>query len=95
MKLEILDFTARWCGPCKTLKPVLESVAHDYKIPVTEIDVDDDPARAEMMQVRSMPTVVILRDGREVGRIVGARNRAWVAGVIARAVNGESAIANP
>ena len=87
MKLEILDFTAKWCGPCRVLKPVLESVAHERSIPITEIDVDDDPMRAQAMRVTAMPTVVILRDGREVSRFVGARNRHFVADLVDRVIS--------
>lgn len=86
MKLEILDFTAAWCGPCKTLRPILHAVAGERQIPVTEIDVDHDPVRAQAMQIKSMPTVVILADGVEVGRIVGARNKHYVSDQVDRAI---------
>ena len=60
---------------------------------------DDDPERgraaAQQFGVRSMPTVVLWRDGREVGRFVGARPRAFVAGMIERALAGDVAIASP
>lgn len=93
--LTILDFTAAWCSPCKTLKPVLESVAHTRGVALEEVDVDRDPARAQAFLVKSMPTVVLLRDGREVGRFVGTRNRAFVDGVVTRALAGDTAIAAP
>ncbi len=93
--LTILDFTAAWCAPCKTLKPVLEDVAHARGIALEEVDVDRDPARAQAFLVKSMPTVVLLRDGHEVGRFVGTRNRAFVDGVVARALAGDTAIAAP
>lgn len=97
MKLEILDFTARWCGPCKTMTAVLDALAPAYagRVTITPIDVDDDRARAAQFDVRSMPTLVLVRDGREVGRVVGARPRAFVAGVIERALAGDVAIAAP
>src|SRR5438132_1194876 len=75
--LAILDFTAAWCGPCRQLAPVLVAIERDYKVPVVEIDVDAEPALAERFSVRSMPTLVLWRDGREVGR--GVRARAMVA----------------
>lgn len=95
MKLQILDFTAAWCGPCRQLKPVLEMLAHEYKIPLVEVDTDADPLTAQQFNVRSMPTVVLMRDGREVGRFVGARPRAFIAGMLDRAVAGDSQIASP
>jgi thioredoxin 1 len=93
--LTLLDFTAAWCGPCRQLKPVLESLATDYRIRVAEIDVDHDQLLAQQFAVKAMPTVVLWRDGREVGRFVGARPRKFVAGMIERALAGDVAIAAP
>ncbi|MDB4956831.1 MAG: thioredoxin [Myxococcales bacterium] len=93
--LTLIDFTAAWCGPCKQLRPVLESLASEKQIKLAMIDVDHDPVLAQQFQVRSMPTVVLWRDGREVGRFVGARHRAYVAGMIDRALAGDTAIAAP
>ena len=93
--LTLLDFTAAWCGPCRQLKPVLESLAADYRIRLAEIDVDHDQRLAQQFAVKAMPTVVLLRDGREVGRFVGARPRKFVAGMIDRALAGDVAIAAP
>jgi thioredoxin 1 len=93
--ITLLDFTAAWCGPCRAMKPVLDAVAAEYKLPLVEVDVDADQATAERFAVRSTPTLVIWRDGREVGRIVGSRPRAFVAGVLDRALRGDTAIASP
>lgn len=93
----LLDFTAAWCGPCRTMQPVLEALATAYagRVHVAAIDVDHEPALAQRFDVRSMPTLVILRHGREVGRIVGSRPRQFVAGVLDRALAGDVAIAAP
>lgn len=65
------------------------------RVRFTAVDVDAEPALAERFGVRAMPTVVLLRDGREVGRVVGSRPRAFVAGMLDRALAGEVAIAAP
>ena len=83
MTIQLLDFRAKWCGPCRQMEPVISALARGTgRVQLSVIDVDDDPALAQRYDVRSMPTFVLLRDGREVGRIVGARPRAFVAGVI-------------
>ncbi len=95
--LTVLDFTAERCGPCRTLAPVLTALAVEYagRATVVGVDVDQEPALAERFRVRAMPTVVLWRDGREVGRVVGARSRAFIAGMIDRALHGDVAIAAP
>src|SRR3569623_1109854 len=93
--LTLIDFTAAWCGPCRLLAPVLEAVAEARNIRVVEVDVDHEQLLAQQFGVRSMPTVVLWRDGREVGRFGGARPRAVVAGMVDRALAGDVAIAAP
>jgi thioredoxin len=93
--LTLIDFTAAWCGPCRQLAPVLEAVATAKHVRVVEVDVDHEQLLAQQFGVRSMPTVVLWRDGREVGRFVGARPRAFVAGMVDRALAGDVAIAAP
>jgi thioredoxin 1 len=93
----LVDFTARWCGPCKTLGTVLRVLTGEYagRVRFVAVDVDDEPQLAERFAVRAMPTLVLWRDGREVGRVVGSRPRAFVAGVLDRALAGDAAIAAP
>jgi thioredoxin 1 len=93
----LIDFTAQWCGPCRVLAPVLGALAREYagRARFVAVDVNDEPALAERFDVRAMPTVVLWRDGREVGRLVGNRPRAFVAGMLDRALAGDVAIAAP
>ncbi len=93
----LLDFGAERCPPCRALAPVLAALAGEYRgrARIAAVDCDRDPALAERFLVRSMPTLVVLRDGREVGRVVGLRPRAFVAGVLDRALAGDVAIAGP
>lgn len=89
--------TATGCAPCKLMKPVLAALAAEYtgRARIVAIDVDREPLVAQQYNVRSMPTLVLLRDGREVGRIIGRRARTFVAGVLDRAIAGDVAIAAP
>ena len=95
--ITLIDFTARWCGPCKQLKPVLAALADEYagRVRIVVVDVDDEPALTQRYDVRAMPTLVVLRDQQEVGRVHGARPRAFIAGVLDRALAGDVAIASP
>ena len=97
MTITVLDFTAAWCAPCRAMTPLLDSLATEYgsRLRVQAIDVDHEPALAQQYGVRSMPTLVLLRDGREVGRVIGLRPRKFIAGMIDRALAGDVAIAAP
>ena len=69
--MKYLYFSASWCGPCQNLKPVMEQV--NQTIPVTKIDVDTDAQTVSDYGVRSIPTVVLIKDGREVKRFTGVQ----------------------
>lgn len=74
MSVELLYFTAAWCGPCKAMKqPIAELQSEGYTI--TKIDVDQQRALANQYGVQAMPTFVILRGGSVVDRFVGARSK--------------------
>ena len=69
----IIDFYATWCGPCKTLSPMLERLAHEYegKVKVLKVDVDKNLALAEAARIQSVPTMFfITKDGR-IDRQIG------------------------
>ncbi len=69
--MKYLLFSASWCGPCQTLKPVMEQVSKT--IPVTKIDVDTDAQTVSDYGIRSVPTVVLVKNGREVKRFLGVQ----------------------
>jgi thioredoxin 1 len=93
----LIDFSAKWCPPCRQMDPVVATLSKEYagRVHVVTIDVDDEQLLAQQFNIRSMPTFVLVRNGREVGRTIGARPRAFIAGMLDRALAGDSAIASP
>lgn len=74
----VVDFWAAWCGPCRMISPVLEDLArqHAGHLKVVKVDVDANPGLAQRFGAQSIPLLVVIRDGHEVDRIVGALPRA-------------------
>ena len=74
MKTEVIDFWATWCGPCKLMNPILDEVEKENPdLTITRIDIDSDKDMVEQYNIQSVPTYVILKDGKEVDRIIGAK----------------------
>ena len=71
----MIDFSAVWCGPCQILAPVMEKLAEQYdgKAVVAKVDVDEQQMLAIQYGVMSVPTVLFLKNGEEVGRLVGVQ----------------------
>ncbi len=69
----LVDFTATWCGPCKQLAPVVEQIAGEYdgRVNVGKVDVDECPNIAAKYGIRSVPTLLFIRDGEVVDKITG------------------------
>ena len=75
----LLDFYAAWCGPCRMVSPIIEEIAEERSdILVAKINVDEQPELAQQFGVVSIPTLVVLKDGREVNRQLGARPKAQI-----------------
>jgi len=68
----LVDFWATWCGPCRMVAPVLEEIASEKdNVRVAKLDVDANPITAGRFGVRSIPTMILFKNGRETQRIVG------------------------
>ena len=82
----LVDFWAPWCGPCRMIAPVIEEVASEFdgRAVVGKIDVDEEPGLAQRFGVMSIPTLIVLKDGKVVEQAVGARGKADVAAMISR-----------
>ncbi|MEX2599365.1 MAG: thioredoxin [Dehalococcoidia bacterium] len=70
----LVDFWADWCGPCKMIAPVVEELAEEYdgKFDFTKVDVDANPKTAMDFGIRSIPTLLLFKDGQVAEQIVGA-----------------------
>lgn len=70
----LVDFSAEWCAPCKMMMPVIDKVAGELsgRLSVFKVDIDQDPELAARHGVMSVPTFLMLKDGKAVERIVGA-----------------------
>ena len=73
-QLQLVDFWAEWCGPCKKLSPAIESLAEEYagRVGVHKMNVDENSATPARYEIRGIPTVLIFKDGELVDRVVGA-----------------------
>lgn len=71
--LALIDCWAGWCGPCQALGPTIKELAREYegRVLIGKLDIDENPQTAEQFQVYSIPTMLIMKNGKEVDRLVG------------------------
>ncbi|MFA6701645.1 MAG: thioredoxin [Dysgonamonadaceae bacterium] len=76
-KLIIIDFWAEWCGPCKMVGPIIEEISEKYKdqVVVGKIDVDNNDGATSKYGIRNIPTVLFIKNGEVVDKLVGAAGK--------------------
>lgn len=81
----LVDFYADWCGPCKMMKPILEQVKGEMKDNVTiiKVDVDKNPAAAQSLEIQSIPTLILFKNGKMLWRQAGVVQAKQIQEVIA------------
>ncbi len=84
----VVDFWAEWCGPCKMIGPSLEEIATELggKVKITKLNVDENPGVAGQLGIRSIPTLLLFKDGKVASQKVGAAPKSellrWINGAI-------------
>lgn len=85
----MVDFWAEWCGPCRAMTPIVESVAQKFagKAKIVKINVDDNQSVTQRFGIKGIPTMIVFKDGKEAERIVGATNENSVSRIIEEQLN--------
>jgi thioredoxin 1 len=80
-KLAVIDFWAEWCGPCRLVGPIIEELSTEYadKAVIGKVDVDNNPEVSMKYGIRSIPTILFLKDGEIVDKHVGTATKATLA----------------
>jgi thioredoxin 1 len=84
----VVDFWATWCGPCRMIAPALDEIATEMagKVKIAKVDVDEAPEVATRFGIRSIPCLILFKDGKETDRIVGAQSKtqlkSWIEGQV-------------
>ena len=80
----LLDFYADWCGPCRMVGPIVEEIANEHpEYVVGKINVDEEGALAQEFGVMSIPTLVVMKDGKVVRQVAGARPKGQILALLA------------
>ena len=80
-KLKVMDFNAKWCGPCRTLAPIIKDLMDEYGdgeksgVIVEKIDVDENKELAEKYSIRNIPTIIFEKDGEVLERVTGIQSK--------------------
>ncbi len=84
----LVDYWAEWCGPCKMIAPVLEEIADDYagKLKIAKLNIDENEATAPKFGIRSIPTLILFKNGNAEATKIGAMSKSELAAFIEQAI---------
>jgi thioredoxin 1 len=88
----LLDFWAEWCGPCKMIAPILDTIAADYKdkLRVVKLNIDENPKTPPKYNIRGIPTLLLFRGGTVAAQQVGAVSKAQLENFLNNNLNGKN-----
>ncbi|MFQ3661624.1 MAG: thioredoxin [Chloroflexaceae bacterium] len=74
----VVDFWAPWCAPCRAIAPILDKLATEYegRLTIAKVNTDEEIQHASRLGIQGIPTLIIFKNGQEVGRLVGSRSEA-------------------
>ena len=85
-KVEVIDFYADWCGPCKAMAPAVNSLIQEFEgnesVEIKKINVDEDPTTTQKYEIRGIPTLVFLKDGEVAHRVSGVQTKEKISAMI-------------
>ncbi len=81
-KIILVDFFATWCGPCKMLSPILEQVAQETDAEIVKVDIDESMDLARKFGIMSVPTMILFKNGEEIDRATGLRQKSQILSMI-------------
>ncbi len=84
----LVDLWAPWCGPCIAMEPAMKELATEFdgKVDIAKVNVDENPALAQSLDVMSIPTLMLFKDGKPIERIIGLTAKDKLAGVLTAAI---------
>jgi len=83
----MLDFWADWCGSCKILNPILEELSEEMKTKIYKVNVDDNPKLVNKFEVKSIPTMIIFKNGEKVEQVIGYKSKDELKEIILEKLN--------